>query len=363
MKKLVCCVTNDLSTDQRMARICGSLSAEGWDICLVGRRMPSSLPLPSKPYRQVRLNMLFSKGKLFYLEYNIRLLFYLLFHKADAIVAIDLDTIIPVYYASRFKRVPRIYDAHELFTELKEVVTRPRIRKAWLWVEKTFVPRFRDGYTVSASIVREFEKRYGVRYALVRNLPLKQPMPVAQVHQERFLLYQGAVNEGRCLEWLIPAMQWVDAPLRIYGEGNFSDQCRSLIRKYQLEDKVKMMGVVSPEELRQVSANAYAGINLVEPVGLNQIYSLANKFFDYIHAGIPQLCVDLPEYRAVNQQFEIALLISGTEPEIIASALNKLLHNEVFYADLRNNCIGAAEVLNWQQEEKTLVKLYHKILD
>ena len=362
MKHITCCVTNDLVTDQRMARICSSLSAEGWEVTLVGRRKPGMAPLPERPYRQVRLPMFFDKGKRFYLEFNIRLFFYLLVHKTDLIVAIDLDTIMPCYHASRWKGIPRVYDAHELFTELKEVITRPGIRKFWLWVERYYVPRFPSGYTVSSSIVEEFRRRYGVDYGLIRNLPLKQEaMP--RKPRKKVLLYQGAVNEGRSFEWLIPAMVHVPAPLLIYGEGNFSLQCRHLIKQYGLEDKVMMKGTVSPDELREVAATAYAGINLVEPFGLNQIYSLANKFFDYIHAGLPQLTMDLPEYRRVNETYEVALLVHSPEPELIAAGLNKLLENEVLYRRLSENCGLAARALNWLEEEKKLTAMYHQILD
>lgn len=362
MKRITCCVTNDLATDQRMMRICTSLAEEGWQVTLLGRSMPGSRPLPARTYRQARLSMFFSKGKLFYLEYNLRLLVWLLFHRTDLIVSVDLDTIIPCYYASRLKGVPRVHDAHELFTELREVVARPAIQRAWLWVERRFLPRFPAGYTVSGSIAEEFERRYGLKYGVMRNTPqLKKGRDFRE--RDRILLYQGAVNEGRCFEWLIPAMKWVNAPLHIYGEGNFSRQCMELVSSHGLEDKVLMKGSVPPEELEELTGRYYAGVNLVEPVGLNQVYSLANKFFDYIHAGIPQLTMDFPEYRKVNDEYGVALLIPRPDPEIIAAELNKLLENEVLCRDLTNNCIRAAGILNWQQEEKKLKALYHKILD
>jgi glycosyltransferase involved in cell wall biosynthesis len=363
MKKLVCCVTNDLTTDQRMARICGSLAAEGWQVTLVGRKLASSRPLDVTNYQQYRLNVFFTKGKLFYFEYNIRLLIFLLFRKTSAIVAIDLDTIVPCYYASKWKKVPRVYDAHELFTEMKELIRRPSVQKIWLGIERKYVPEYKFGYTVSTSIVEEFRRRYGVQYELIRNLPVKANIKPDHQQREKILLYQGAVNEGRGFEWLIPAMQKVNAPLHIYGDGNFLLQCKELILKYGVQDKVTLMGTVNPAELRKISEKAYAGINLIERQGLNQIYSLANKFFDYIHAGIPQLTMDFPEYRSINEKYHIAVLIPDIDIEIIASALNNLLLNEVLYTDLSNNCIRAADDLNWKQEEQKLLEFYHKILD
>src|SRR4051794_13883948 len=110
-----------------MQRICSSLAEAGFHVTLIGRQLPTSLPLTTEGYNQKRLSCSFTKGKLMYLEFNLKLLFFLLFLSTDCYVAIDLDTIIPNYIASVFRRKRRVYDAHELFTELKEIVTRPLI--------------------------------------------------------------------------------------------------------------------------------------------------------------------------------------------------------------------------------------------
>ncbi len=111
-------------------------------------------------------------GWISYFEWNIRLFLFLLFRKMDVICAVDLDTILPCYFISKLKGIKRIYDAHELFTEMKEVISRPWVKKCWLAIERFALPRFEHGYTVSESIAHEFEKRYGVRYEVIRNVPV-----------------------------------------------------------------------------------------------------------------------------------------------------------------------------------------------
>src|SRR5688572_23248375 len=98
-----------------MQRICTSLSNAGFTVSLIGRKLKSSIPLQDITYFQKRIYCFFTKGPLFYAEYNFRLLLYLLPLKVDCICAIDLDTILPCYYLSRFKGCKRLYDAHELF--------------------------------------------------------------------------------------------------------------------------------------------------------------------------------------------------------------------------------------------------------
>ena len=359
LKKIIFTVTNDLAYDQRMIRICSSLSAAGYQVALVGRQYRDSPTLPHRNFEQYRISCFFRKTVFFYVEYNLRLFVWLLGQQMHRICAIDLDTIIPCYYISRIKKIPRVYDAHELFCEMKEVVTRPFVHRIWKFIEKRYVSEFPSGYTVCDPIAHYFRQTYGHQYAVIRNIArYRDPLPVD--NQERFILYQGAVNEGRCFEVLIPAMKWVPVPLRIYGDGNFLTQARSLIRELGLGDKVFLMGKALPEELSLITSKATIGISLFEEKGLNNYFSLANRFFDFIQAGIPQLCTDFPAYQAINDQYQVALLIRDQSAVNIAAALNKLLEDEVLYQELKKNCSIAARALNWENEEKVLIAFYDK---
>jgi glycosyltransferase involved in cell wall biosynthesis len=357
MKQLVCTVTNDLSYDQRMIRICTSLSEAGYGVTLVGRKMRDSVPLRQQPFRQKRLSCFFTKGKGFYIEYNIRLFFYLIVSKIDIICAIDLDTIMPCYGVSALKRIPRVYDAHELFCEMKEVVTRPGIYRFWKRIERFAVPRFPMGYTVNQPIADAFNEMYGVDYAVVRNVPVLQPLTIP-VKKDKYILYQGTVNEGRSFETLIPAMKQVAAQLIICGDGNFMEQAQALVAAHGLQERVLFKGRILPHELRDYTVNAWIGVTLFENKGLSNYYSLANRFFDYLQAGIPQLGVDYPVYREINNQYPIAVLINDLSPDSIASQLNRLLNDELLYKELQQNCVAARTIFNWQQEEKKLVAFY-----
>jgi glycosyltransferase involved in cell wall biosynthesis len=360
LKRIVFTVTNDLSYDQRMQRICNSLATNGYNVLLVGRKLNSSVELKNESYRQKRLYCFFSKGFLFYAEYNLRLFFFLLFIKMDAVCAIDLDTILTCYCITELRGKKRIYDAHELFTEMKEVITRPLIKKFWARVEKFMAPEFKFGYTVSYSIAEEFKKRYNVSYDVIRNIPIKRSMESTTVNN-KIILYQGAVNEARGLENLVAAMQQVNAILHIYGDGNIYKKIESLVKATSLEEKVILKGKVVPGKLHVITQQSYIGINLVEPLGLNQLYSLANKFFDYMHAGIPQVTMNFPEYKKINDEYKIAILINSVDTKEIAAALNLLMQDNVLYNELKNNCSVARELFNWQQEEKKLISFYKNV--
>ncbi|MEO6844600.1 MAG: glycosyltransferase [Ginsengibacter sp.] len=360
--RIIFTVTNDLNYDQRMIRICNSLSESGYDIKIIGRKFKDSPALEKKNYQQKRLGLIFKKGFGFYFEYNLKLFFYLLFQKTDVLCCIDLDTILPVYFVSVLKRKTRVYDAHEYFSQLKEIITRPKIYRVWHFIEKTFVPKFTNGYTVSEGIAEEFLKNYKVKYEVIMNVPLLKPVDAdGNSAREKIILYQGSVNEGRGFEYLIPAMKNINASLHIYGDGNFLEQANKIAEENQLQEKVLFQGKFLPNELSLITAQAYIGINLVEALGKNQLLSLANKFFDYIQTEVPQITMDFPEYKRINDEYEVALLLENLSVQKIEESLKMLLEDEEQYSRLKQNCNKAREEYNWQNEEKKLIGFYKKL--
>lgn len=359
-KRIICTVTNDLNYDQRMLRICSTLADAGYDVTLVGFKRKNSKPLVVRPYKQVRLPIMAEQGKLLYAHYWFNLFFFLLFRKADVLCAIDLDTILPVYYVSKIRGLQRVHDAHEIFTDLKEVISRPAVHKMWDWIAKHTIPHFPIGYTIGECYAEDFKKRYGVNYGVVRNATILKPVTIPE-KKERFILYQGAVNVGRCFEQLIPAMKHVNAQLIVCGEGNFYAQAIALAKEHNVTDKVIFKGYVQPAQLGEYTTQAYIGITLFEDTSLSNRLSLANRFFDYMHYGVPQLCIKYPEYERVNREYEIAMLIDSASPENIAAALNKLLEDEVYYKQLQNNCMAAREKYCWQEQAKTLLSIYENL--
>lgn len=362
-KKIVLTVINDINYDQRMIRICNALHNAGYQVLLIGKERPDSQPLIPQAFDTKRIRVKPMQGKKMYALYWIQLFFCLLKTKADIFCATDLDSIIPIYYASKWRRKKRVYDGHELFTEMKEVITRPREKKMWDWIEKKYLPQFPHGYTIGEAYSEYFHEKYGLSYQVVRNATQcthLQRIPT----QEKFILYQGAVNEGRCFEQLLPAMQWVRHPLIICGKGNFFEQAKSIVKQLKLEEKVTFMGYIPPQQLKEFTLKAQVGITLFDGISLSNELSMANRYFDYMHAQVPQLCMNFIEYRRVNRQFEIAYLIDAPpSTKEIATALNRLMEDTEYHQRLQDNCQKARAVYNWENEVKTLLKFYDDLLN
>ena len=360
-KRIIFTVTNDLTYDQRMNKICTSLAAHGFDVLLAGFKFPASVPLKEKVFKQKRLPLFFKKSALFYAETNIRLFFFLLFQKCDIICADDLDTALPVFFAAKIKRKTRVFDAHELFCEMHDIVRRPRIHKIWKTIEKFCQPKFLLGYSANADYARTYNREYNTKYFVVMNSPVLQRAPINENKNKRLLLYQGAVNRGRGFEGLLPALKNMDAKLIVCGKGTFLDEVKASAVKENVANKIDFKGYVLPENLRAYTSEAYIGLNINDNLGASFYYSLTNRFFDYMHACIPQIANNNPENKKINDRYEIAVLIDDLKPETIANAINRLLNDEALYKRLQQNCLQAREVYNWENEEKKLIRFYSSL--
>lgn len=362
MKRIVLTVTTDLVFDQRMRRICTALAENNYEVLLIGRKKKSSPKLNNEIYKQKRLTCFFEKGAMFYIEFNIRLFIYLLFTRADIFCGIDLDAVLPPLWNSKLRGKPFVHDAHEYFTDMEELVDRPGIQRIWKWVERLVFRGLKYGYTVSEGYVELFEKDYNVKLEIVRNATVLRDLPESKSEKKR-ILYQGAVNVGRGLEPLIDAMHKIDAELIICGKGDLFDSLVEKVKREKLDEKVKFMGFVEPDRLIDFTRNATVGITLFKANGKSNRYSMANRFFDYMHSGVPQLAMNYPDYKNFNAKYEVAKLLDDLEPFTISSSLNHLLKDENYYNRLKTNALKARERYNWQNETKTLLKVYNRVVE
>lgn len=357
-KHITIAAFSDLSHDQRLLRISRSLSNHGYRVTLIGRQFPFSVELLKEDFVQNRLTGQFAKGKLAYLEFNLRLFFYLLKQRTDAICAVDLDTLPACWLAARLQGLVLLHDAHEYMEEVPEVYNRPVTKTMWNLVARIFLPGVRACYTVSSSLVEEFREKYGIPFGLVRNIPPLQreenipPSP----YGSGYWVFLGAVNQGRGIEEFLDVLPFTNRKLVVVGSGDRLEAIQKLVREKMLDHMVVFAGKRRPTDLIPILQHAWAGINLLTDEGLSYRYSLANKFFDYVQAGIPQICIAFPEYLLLNQQFEVAVLTSLEIKSIHAAA--ELISNPLQHQKLAENCLQARQEWNWEQEEKQLVNIY-----
>lgn len=366
MKRAILSVTNDLYTDPRVDKVALFLTRKGVDVTLVGRRYGDSPTLEKRPYKTKRLRLLFRRGWIFYAEYNLRLFFYLLFKKCDILVANDLDTLLPNCLVSRWRKKELVYDSHEYFCGDVSVVSKPVSLRVWRGIERFCFPKLKTVITVSQSIVDQYEKEYGIRPCLVRNIPQVNNYVVTATRKslgmpedKTILILQGnSIIENRGGEEIVSAMRYLpDHHLFVVGEGSVVPLLKRMCREMQLSDHITFVPRQTPENLFNYTALADIGLCMDKDVSANAHFSLPNKIFEYIKAGTPLVVSDLPERARIVQQYQVGSIAPSVTPEAIAEAVKRISNPETL-EKYRENCKKAAKELTWENEEKVLEVVY-----
>ena len=364
-KKIIISVTNDLIADNRVSKTVNSLIKFGFEVLLVGRKLPGSLPI-KRNYPVKRFRLLFNKGAMFYACYNIRLFFFLLFKKADIFLSNDLDTLPANFLVSEIRNKKLVYDSHEYYTEVPELVNRPKIKRIWESIEKSILPKIKYSYTVCNSIADIYNKKYAVDMKVVRNISECELLMNAHkvrlpeiVNDKKIILYQGSVNTGRGTEYVIEAMQYVgNAVFIIIGDGDIKEKLQQKVSDLKLEQKVLFIGKLPLDKLYVYTKVADIGISLEENIGLNYYYALPNKLFDYIRAQVPVLVSHLPEIENIVKTYDIGCFIENHNPEHIAEKINYMLNSPEEYQKWKKNLKKASAELCWEDEEQVLKEIF-----
>jgi len=367
--RIIISVVSDLVTDQRVHRTATTLFNKGHEVTVVGRKKKESLEI-ARAYKTVRFKLWWEKGALFYAAYNLRLFFYLLFRRADALVSNDLDTLLPNYLVSTLKGALLYYDAHEYFTEVPELVNRPTIQKTWKLIEQWIFPTLKHAWTVNESIAKLYRDEYGNEVGVIRNVPVTVHALTTRTRAElnlpaakKILLFQGAgINIDRGGEEAVQAMQYLDNCLLLFiGSGDVIGRLKEMTTELKVTDKVRFISKLPFDELRAYTAVADIGLSLDKDTNINYRYSLPNKIFDYIHAGLPVLSSNLVELRKIVEEYRIGLIAEQHNPVYLADRIKEMLSDEKRFDSWKENLKLAAADLCWEKEEQKLLQIFRDL--
>lgn len=355
--KVVVSVFNNLYTDQRVEKTCKTLYNNGYSPILIGNNW-GGLPDMERPYPFSRINLKSKSLRLAYIEFQGKLYKELL-KKTDnssIIYSNDLETLVPSYMVSRKKNIPLVFDSHEIFTEMPTVQGR-WVKHIWKLIEKNYVPKVDKMITASNSYAEWFVKEYGIQKpVVVRNLPRQQFFDSYIENDKKIILYQGVLNFSRGVDKAILAMQYLDnAELWIAGGGPMQEFFFNIAKEAKLENKVKFLGKLTPDDLRAITPKADVGISIEENKGLSYYYSLPNKISDYIQSRVPVVVSNFPEMQNIVNTYRVGEIIESHDPKHLAEKLSIVL--EKGKASYLNHLNLAAQELCWENEEEKILNV------
>jgi glycosyltransferase involved in cell wall biosynthesis len=362
MARILIFATTDLVSDQRVHRTSITLFEEGHNVLTIGRRLGGTPKVIERKYDVKLFGMIFRKGFLFYFFFNIRIFFFLLFHKFDLVCSNDLDTLLGCRLGCFFKRKPIVYDSHEFFTEVPELIGRSFTKRVWLFLESLCIRGIKYSSTVSDGIAKEYNKRYGIEMSVIRNLPLRNEN-FGHKSVRPTIIYQGALNKGRGLELAIELIHNLPCYyLMIVGSGDLEVKLRKRVIELDLVDRVEFRGRLPYDKLHELTCKAWLGLSLEEDLGLNYRYALPNKLFDYIQAQVAVLVSDLPEMSKIVNEYNVGIVANTRNPKELADLVSAFIENKVSREDSIKSLNLAYNKLIWENEKYKLIELYEKAL-
>jgi len=384
-------VTNEVIHDSRVLREAEALSRLGFQVSILGMIGEGAPPSEERSGATILLCRKWKatswverkEGRAWEIPHKLLEAFqYLIFSRrgeGEIIHAHDLDTLPFAFLAARRCRAKLIYDSHELYLEQWpessslpfSSLLLPLLRS----LEGFLIRRADATMTVNESIARELSRRYSIPPPLIlRNCAaaaLEETDAVSLRHrlglsqEDRIVLHTGALNaRGRALKELVLAFRNLKPEIHLVflGRGRMEKALKDLAQAEALEGRVHFLPPLLPEELTGAMKEAdLASVMMKVEGSLNNLYSLPNKLFEAIAAGIPVVASDLPEIAKVVRSYEIGLLCNAEDPEEIARAIEEALSPDR-YASFKGNLKRAQQELNWGRESQKLVNLYQGLM-
>jgi glycosyltransferase involved in cell wall biosynthesis len=294
------------------------------------------------------------------------------FH-ADVIHVHDLPMLKHGAYLAKKWKVPLVYDAHEVYHEEKTLT--PQLRRKLLRLEKRYVPQTSLFITVNKGIADFFQKLHNKRPIVLMNcadrfknfdrkICRKQLVEKADISTEaQIILYQGWFSAERNLETLIKA--FAQLPPNVYfciiGYGDYEKHLKTLVTENKLDDKVRFLGRIEPEDILTLTAGADIGVIPYLPVDINHKFCSPNKLFEYVQANVPIVTHQLPFMEWMEQKYGILTTGDFSSVDSSTKTLLSIIKNQETLEKMRINCMQAAESLNWETESLKLLEAYKKL--
>ena len=373
-------VRNPYTHDTRVEKEAATLAGAGHEVVVVADAAPGLAARETRDGVEVRrVPRPRSVPGLRFLLGEARLARVLVRLRPDVLHAHDSNALVPVALAAHRLGVPFVYDAHELWLH------RPRRGRSWVYealfgawyrvVQRALVPRSAAQITVSAPIAEHLARQYHLPD--VRLVP-NYPEPVADVGPRSIrdlaparlppdvpiVLHLGGVMEARGLEELVDAVaECAPAHLVLLGSGSHWPAIAARADRRGIADRVHLLGPVPSAEVVAYSASATIGVQATLPVGLNNRYSLPNKLFQYMAAGLPVIASDFPQIREILATEECGIPVDTTRPSAIAGAIRQLLATPAEAREMgERGRRAAAERYSWSRAAETLLAVYRDLI-
>ena len=274
-----------------------------------------------------------------------------------------------------------IYDVHEDFSEIvrtfsRRVFLRREISARLINIfEKWMVPKCDAIVTVEPVISNKFEtakndineiRNYPID-SLKKSLSLDLKKKILEFKGDDYLMvYAGQIAKERELELGIDTCQLlkkeygINMKLVLIGPGP-----DDYIEKLQKMGKKTGLAAYFPPILHEQVQSFFSlgdlGWNIL-PYRKVFMYSLPNKSYEFLQAGIPFISSDMEMLREAVHHKKAGIIIKNIEAGVIAAAIHQKLNNENDFLNQPEKYKKIySENYRWANEAEKLVDLYRRL--
>ena len=144
----------------------------------------------------------------------------------------------------------------------------------------------------------------------------------------------------------------------IIGGGDVLPTLKQMVEELHITDRVRFLPRMKYTEMMAYTQLAEFGFCLDKDTNLNYRFSLPNKLFDFIQAGVPIIASHLTEIEKIIRQYDLGLFIEDHDPKTIAATIREGLSDADRVEVRKANLARAAEDLCWENEEQKLLEIY-----
>lgn len=389
MKSVCVLLDNAFTHDSRVEREINTLIGSGYRVTLIAWRKGADVPLEERRGELTIKRFEAETPKSRFLLAWQALIYGSTITKAfmqmakeqncDVIHANDLPTLEAAYRIARKKKIPFIYDSHEIYLEnMKTAPKNPnagligKIMRPYTFFRRSLVERFASPkakvlITVNPEIEKYLQNKYRLKKTLTLwNVPSKKTLTgqgidlrrrLGVAEDEKIIIFHGSLSEKRGVVELVRSAKLLPAKYKIVimGYGPTKEELEKIKAEEKLEN-VYIIDAVSYDQLMPTLSSADLGIIPFKETSLNMRFASPNKLFELLMAGVPILSSDLPIMRRVIEQTGMGMVFKDVTPEGIAQAIEKFF-NEFDFSRSKN----FVSPYVWEAEEKKLTDVYAQL--
>jgi len=177
--------------------------------------------------------------------------------------------------------------------------------------------------------------------------------------------FSQTIGQGRGLEILFQSLRHVNKPVEIHLRGKCSESSYQWLDSQILQEwygQIFIHPTVPTNELLSRIAEHDIGLALEIPYCFNRQFTITNKLFQYLQAGLAVIATDTSGQREIlSKHPEIGQLILNNDAIALADAINTLIENPQKLAATKKAALSVAQdSLNWENQEDSILRLFTK---